>query len=54
MRKFFIKATKICLIVDCTISWLLIDYFYKNQLIGFKEIIDYLIIDSLKKSINRL
>ncbi len=43
--KFFIKPTKICLIVDCMITPLLIDYFYKNRLIAFKEIIDYLIIN---------
>ncbi len=34
-----------CLLVGCTISRLLIDYLYQNRLIGFKEIIDYLIID---------
>ncbi len=49
--KIFIKPAKICLIVGCAISRLLIDYFYKNWLIGFKEIIDYLIIDY--KKINR-
>ncbi len=35
------EPDKICLIVDCTISRSLIDYFYKNRLIGSKEIIDY-------------
>ncbi len=44
LRKFFIKLTKICLIVGCMISGLFIDYFYKNRLIGFIEIIDYFII----------
>ncbi len=34
------KKIEICLIVGCTISRLLIDYFYKNRFIGFKEIID--------------
>ncbi len=39
--QFFIKPIEICLIVCYTISWLLIDYFYKNRLISFKEIINY-------------
>ncbi len=38
--KFFKKPTKICLIIGCTTSPLLIDYFFLNRLNGFKEIID--------------
>ncbi len=38
--QIFYEPTKICLIVGCTINRLLIDCFYENGLIGFKEIID--------------